>query len=730
MSNTRNTRNNQGQTFRNIKVVLLSGVFLTVFSFSVYLMTLPPSITSYGDSSELITKAYELEAAHPPGYPLFVMLGKLFTFIPYGSVAWRVHLSSAVYGSLSIFFIFLSLFLLTKNLTISTSCAILLGLSHSFWLYSIIAEVYALNNLIASLIVFNLLLWEKKVKEKIKNATGNLYLAFFFLGLGLSNHQSIILIAPAFFFFVLAIDRLILVKKIFKLPIFFTLGLLPYLHTIYSALQPHTPAYGNLPNIERFIAYLTRADYGGPLSPGALVSTPVTAPDFLYYFRFLGTQFSYLTFPVVLFGVWLIYKRAKWSSLFPFIFYFFTGIFLWLRIFKIVDLNDLHVMGVIERFLLFSFIPLTLCLGVSIREVLTINKVFLIRLQNPVVALLSCTLLATFLVKSNFSQVSKRNFFLAKNYALNILNQIEENAIILSTDDLTNSSLDYFIRVENIKPEVIVLSSAFLSNKAYQKEIQSHWPDLLITDSQYEYDIMRNIIKTNQEKRPLYFVMLDDPYPLGFNSNPYRFLPRGLLLLANSNLVMSEVQKEVQSTDWWQSYNLSGLDRLYKEPFAQLLVNSYAFRHRINALVFMEQLKIFSLARKEIDASLALNPQDEKAKDIRQKLETEYKEWADDFRPKQDVDYGLTSEEHLKRAQELMSTPSLIENFNLHQAVYEAELAINKDNNNATAHATLGLLYEAFECFRDASNEYQTALELEPENAEWKSSLLRVERKV
>ncbi|HRK33650.1 MAG TPA: DUF2723 domain-containing protein, partial [Candidatus Hydrogenedentes bacterium] len=56
----------------------------------VYVMTLGPTITGE-DSGELVTAAYTLGIAHPPGYPIWCLLGKVFTFIPFGSVAWRVN---------------------------------------------------------------------------------------------------------------------------------------------------------------------------------------------------------------------------------------------------------------------------------------------------------------------------------------------------------------------------------------------------------------------------------------------------------------------------------------------------------------------------------------------------------------------------------------------------------------------------------------------------------------
>jgi hypothetical protein len=64
------------------KVDYLCGLLVLFVSFGVYLWTLTPTV-GFHDSGELITVAYTLGIAHPPGYPLYTLLGKVFcTIIP------------------------------------------------------------------------------------------------------------------------------------------------------------------------------------------------------------------------------------------------------------------------------------------------------------------------------------------------------------------------------------------------------------------------------------------------------------------------------------------------------------------------------------------------------------------------------------------------------------------------------------------------------------------------
>src|SRR6476620_4484239 len=67
---------------------------------ALYVLTLAPS-TAMWDASEYITAAYTLGIPHPPGNPLFVLLGRVASLLPLGSVAYRVNLLAAVSSALA-----------------------------------------------------------------------------------------------------------------------------------------------------------------------------------------------------------------------------------------------------------------------------------------------------------------------------------------------------------------------------------------------------------------------------------------------------------------------------------------------------------------------------------------------------------------------------------------------------------------------------------------------------
>ncbi|MBK8550939.1 MAG: DUF2723 domain-containing protein [Ignavibacteria bacterium] len=83
----------------NKKILYTSLSF--IIPFAVYLYTLAPTV-SWIDSDELSTASSLLRIAHPTGYPLFTVLGKIFTLIPFGDKVYMLNIMSAVISSAAV----------------------------------------------------------------------------------------------------------------------------------------------------------------------------------------------------------------------------------------------------------------------------------------------------------------------------------------------------------------------------------------------------------------------------------------------------------------------------------------------------------------------------------------------------------------------------------------------------------------------------------------------------
>ena len=159
---------------------------------AVYLRTLAPDML-YGDSAEFQTLAYTLGMTHSTGYPVYLLLARLFGFLPVGSPAWRVNLLSAVGAAATVGGVYLLVRYLSRSRAGALLGSIALGLSYTFWAQAIIAEVYV--PALAFLTLITLLLW-RWLGAPVANKRA-LLCAALLAGLGLGVHAFVGLVAPA-----------------------------------------------------------------------------------------------------------------------------------------------------------------------------------------------------------------------------------------------------------------------------------------------------------------------------------------------------------------------------------------------------------------------------------------------------------------------------------------------------------------------------------------------------
>jgi hypothetical protein len=139
------------------------------------------------DSGDLLTSAYTLGIPHPTGYPLYVLLGRVFSLVAPGGVAFRITLLSLVAASLAPVFLFLALvgILPGRNgIMAALAGALSLGLSAHYWSQAVVAEVYSLQVLLLSIVVFLMLGWAQQPTSRPRY----LLLASYVMGLSFANH--------------------------------------------------------------------------------------------------------------------------------------------------------------------------------------------------------------------------------------------------------------------------------------------------------------------------------------------------------------------------------------------------------------------------------------------------------------------------------------------------------------------------------------------------------------
>jgi tetratricopeptide (TPR) repeat protein len=184
-------------------------VFIT--SLLLYALTLAPTVTLV-DSGELIVAARSLGVAHPPGFPLYVLLAHIATLVPIGNVAVRVNFASALFAALASAVVALVVLeaMITGPFSVAgiarkkadrskrrkkpaaqpqsdkepapqssfvlvVSCLVsgfLFAFSHTLWAYATIAEVYTLNSLLILIIFLLMFRWRRGFAEATRRQSG------------------------------------------------------------------------------------------------------------------------------------------------------------------------------------------------------------------------------------------------------------------------------------------------------------------------------------------------------------------------------------------------------------------------------------------------------------------------------------------------------------------------------------------------------------------------------
>lgn len=210
--------------YKKLNVYLGWLVFL--IATAVYFITIEDTVSLW-DCGEYITAAYKLEVGHPPGAPLFMLLGRLFSFFsdPAGVAVW-INRMSALSSSATILFMFWSITMLAKKMvyqrtrtfsrgdTIAVLGSGLIGalaytFTDSFWFSAVEGEVYAMSSLFTAMIFWAILKWDEEMDAIRHNELDGshspmrwMILIMFLFGLAIGVHLLGLLVVPAIGYYI------------------------------------------------------------------------------------------------------------------------------------------------------------------------------------------------------------------------------------------------------------------------------------------------------------------------------------------------------------------------------------------------------------------------------------------------------------------------------------------------------------------------------------------------
>jgi len=485
----------------------------------LYSWTLAPTVTLV-DSGELIVVAHGLGVAHPPGFPLWVLLAHLASLVPLGNVAMRVNFSSALFAALAS----AMLTLVVAELMITASylaaskrrkksaqqskkaqdsgighllvfapalgAGLLMAFSRTLWFYATITEVYALNTLLILAIFFLMLRWRRRIiadRRDIGAAmdaghatsaiTGHdtfLYAAalVFALALGV-HHVTVALVLPALSVVVYRTEGLrFFTSRRLVFAALISVGALVAVYTYLplAALRAPVINWGNPRSLQEIWWHITGRQYRVFLS----FTPKIMGEQFVEFCRMALREFglSWLPLPLALAFAGLVNAFKKDRTTFWFLLFIVIANLAYDLSYEIAEDKDAYYLPV--------FISIAIPAGYGIRWL--IQRV--VSSPMPVgrtyaVAAIAVLLTSAIPLTANWPFNNRRHYFIAHDYVENLLSAIESNGLLLTLDWQVESPMFYAQEVEHRRPDVKVVDINLLRRSWYFDYLRHAYPGLV-----------------------------------------------------------------------------------------------------------------------------------------------------------------------------------------------------------------------------------------------------------
>lgn len=421
----------------------IAPLFVSIVSLVLYLRTLMPGV-AFGDWGEMQTVPHVLGVAHPTGYPTYILTAWLFELIPFGSVAFRANLLSAVCVAVALGTLTAIAQRLGVRPLIAAVAALATGAIGTIWAAAAVAEVNPLHLALAALIVHRALAWEAQ-RTPVNLAVGGLL-----IGVALGNHLLTMFVAPFVALFVLWAGR----RELFARPAWIALpvvtlaaGLAVYAYIpIAASLAPPLPY--NHPLTFEAVRWLVtgeqfRGQYEGLLTASSIDPFVRSLPELL---RLAPTRATPVMPIVGLVGLAILVLRrpafglACWGIL-------VTGAYVWANYLRL------------EHYLLVPWLILGLGAAVALEAVAGVLERFtprrLTRLAGPGVGVAGAVF-AVALMVVNLPASDRSGDRSGDAYVDAVFDALPPNAAIISYWD-ASTPLWHGQLVEGRRPDVLIV---------------------------------------------------------------------------------------------------------------------------------------------------------------------------------------------------------------------------------------------------------------------------------
>lgn len=375
----------------------LGGWLVFLAAFITYFLTMEPT-SSFWDCGEFIASSYKLQVGHPPGAPLFLMLGRLFSLMAGGDVSkvgYWINMVSVVSSALTIAFLFWTISILARKIitrmggpedpqSFSSAqklvvwCSALIGslaytFSDTFWFSAVEAEVYATSSLFTAVVFWAMLRWDLEADKP--HADRWLVLIAYLMGLSIGVHLLNLLTIPAlafiYYFRRYKTSTLGIIATLF-IGVFFLYfiqyGIIPGYVRGAAAFEKlfvnsfHLPVFSGLAIFTLFVF--------GSITLGLFMARRSNIPlivyllcTFIFWFFMSGSWFISILFVAVYVGAYFAVGKNKFHAFVLACTGIVPGIIVWNGIMKDKTIDrfaGIHNVNSTMNFLLMSFAVLIL----------------------------------------------------------------------------------------------------------------------------------------------------------------------------------------------------------------------------------------------------------------------------------------------------------------------------------------------------------------------------------
>ncbi|PYK27649.1 MAG: hypothetical protein DME59_04190 [Verrucomicrobia bacterium] len=506
----KSARETSARTFSWSGSELVCAGVVFVVALVTYSWTLAPTVTLV-DSGELIVAAHGLGVAHPPGFPLWVILAHLASLLPFGNVAARINFSSAVFASLAC--AMLTLVVAELIMTASSLAApkrtsktahqrrkvgdstgggllmfapavgagLLMAFSRTLWSYATITEVYALNALLILVVFFLMVRWRRRILETQKTKSeqvtihdGWLYTAAFVFGLALGvHHVTVGLTLPAVAAIVYRTQgvKFFTSRRLLYAALISIGGLLAvYAYLPLAASRSPVMNWGNPRSLQEIWWHITGRQY----RVFFVFSPAIMGAQFVEFCRMLSREFGFPWLPVTPFlglaGFVSAYKRDRTS--FWFLFLIVIADLAYSLSYEIAEDKDAYYLPL--------FISIAIAAGFGIRWLIQLAGAERAPMATPyLVGAIAIVLASATALSANWPFNNRKHYFIADDYVENLFSTIAPDGLLLTQDWQVVSPMFYAQEIEQRRRDVKVVDINLLRRSWYFDYLKQAHPGLM-----------------------------------------------------------------------------------------------------------------------------------------------------------------------------------------------------------------------------------------------------------